>query len=291
MKDRIENDLSDLNLVSVTARPKSAASTLQKLHTGKYDGVDSLKDLVGVTVVVLYRREVQEALSIVKGAGLTLVEEPTRAVEPTDFRYREPKLLLKPPPDYLDRNPDLADIVCEVQFTTALQHALDMTTHDFDYKGQSYSWKNFRLVAQLRGMLELVDRMIDDIEGVSIADHETIEIPKRFVFASSVLEKLVDFFGEGALPTDRRRLADTAADWAIAAGLTVEELAELLTRHADLTAAVSLDPTSAILGAIVRERSTQLLEGFSGKFCVSSELESLCAEVAQIPPERRTTLS
>jgi ppGpp synthetase/RelA/SpoT-type nucleotidyltranferase len=291
MTKRIEADLSEVNLVSVTGRPKSSDSVLQKLHTGRYAKVDSLNDLVGITIVVLYRREVQEAISIVKASGLTFVDEPKRAIEPADFSYREPKLYLKPPVDYLDRNPDLADIVCEVQFTTALQHALDMTTHDFDYKGLTYSWENFRLVAQLRGMLELVDRMIDDIDEVSIANHEIVEAPETLVYASAMLEVLAQYFADEVLPSDRRRLADTTAAWTRAIGLAPSDFGDLLSRHGDLISAVSIDATSAILGAIVRENVTALLKNYKGNFCVSSELESLCEEARAIPAERRVNLA
>jgi ppGpp synthetase/RelA/SpoT-type nucleotidyltranferase len=284
---RLNADLSNLHVVSVSGRPKTSASSLQKLHTGKYAAIDSLTDLVGITVVVLYRREVQDAIAIVKSAGLTVVNEPIRAINPTDFSYREPKLYLKPPPDYLERNPDLEGILCEVQFTTALQHALDMTTHDFDYKGHSYSWGNFRLVAQLRGMLELVDKMIDDIENVSLADHEIIEVPERMIFASSLLSILVKTFAAENLPSDLRRLADTVADWATAVDLSADDLDELLSRHPDLVSAVSLDPTSAILGAIMRERGKDLVANYDRLICVTGELETLVSEMKLVPQDRR----
>jgi ppGpp synthetase/RelA/SpoT-type nucleotidyltranferase len=291
IKPRLEVDLSTLHLVSVTGRPKSVESAHQKLQTGKYSNVGELKDLVGITVVVLYRREVQDAIEIVKGSGLGIVLDPPRSISPTDFPYREPKLFVEPPRDYLDRNPDVGGIACEVQFTTAIQHALDMTTHDFDYKGSTYSWDNFRLVAQLRGMLELVDRMIDDIEKVSIPNHEAVDAPAPLLFASGLLAVIENHFDPEALPADRRRLADTTAAWVTAAGLTMQQFDELLTRHADLVNAASLEPTSAVLGALARERVNELLAGFSGRFLISSELESLCPEVSAVPDDRRVQFS
>lgn len=288
---RLTADLSDINVVSILGRPKSPQSIFQKLQTGKYDQLGDLTDLAALTVVVLYRKDVQAALEIVKQSGLVIVGEPIQTVAATDFRYREPKIYVTPPLDYLDRNQDLEGIVGEIQFTTALQHALDMTTHDFDYKGSRYSWANFRLVAQLRGMLELVDSMIDDIENVSIATHEVIMAPAELTYASQVLEVLVSVFDESSLPTDRRRFADTVAQWTKAVALEPDALEALLQANADLVAAHSIDATSAVLGCLLRSHRDDLLASFDGKLCISSELESLCHEAARVPDDRRVDLS
>lgn len=287
---RLEADLSDVNVVNITGRLKTEASIFQKLQTGKYDDLSDLTDLVALTIVVLYRKDIQGALDIVKGSGLVVIGEPARAIEATDFRYREPKLFVTPPIDYLDRNPDLQGIVAEVQFTTAIQHALDMTTHDFDYKGHSYSWSNFRLVAQLRGMLELVDSMIDDIGSVSISNHETVEAPPELIYAVGILDVLDARFTEEAVPADRRRFADTVAKWTSALGISAQELGALLDAHADLLNAQSIDATSAVLGALLRERGTDLLTAYDGRLCISAELDSLCHEAGAVPAERRVQL-
>ncbi|MEE3126069.1 MAG: hypothetical protein VX494_02560 [Actinomycetota bacterium] len=291
LESRIKADLSDLPPDLVIARTKRPESIFAKLQTGAYSHIEDLQDLVGLTVVVLYRHQIAEAMSAVANSGLLVIDQPNRAIAPADFKYREPKMFVKPPRDYLDRNPDVEAITAEVQFTTTLQHALDVTTHDFDYKGKTYSWDNFRLVAQLRGMLEMVDVMIDDIEGVSLQRTEPIEIPAEMVFGAEVLEQVASRFDPADLPRDRRRLADTVGGWATAAGLSPGDLGALIDRHPDLVNAQSIDPASAILGAILRERATELLDGYDGAFCVGSELESLCWEASAIADERRVTLT
>jgi ppGpp synthetase/RelA/SpoT-type nucleotidyltranferase len=290
-ESRLTSDLSYISPIRVSGRVKAPDSILQKLGTGKYRGLADLWDLIGVTVVVLHRREVQEAVEHVKGGGLIVIPDETREIQPTDFRYREPKLYLKPPPEYLDRNPEVKDFVTEVQFTSALQHALDMTTHDFDYKGRAYSWRNFRLVAQLRGMLELVDGIIDDIENVALSGSDDIYPPAKVVFAGKILDILSERLAVDKLPDDRRRFADTVAKWVEAAGIGSEEFSNLLTRHADLLHSSSLDATSAVLGALLREHGPALLAAYDGNFVVGSELESLCAETSGIIADRRVRLS
>ncbi|MBP2454622.1 nucleotidyltransferase family protein [Mycolicibacterium lutetiense] len=287
---RLSADLSHLKPIRIDGRVKEPSSILQKLATGKYEGVAKLQDLVGMTVVLLHRRDVGSAIDVVKSSSLIIVGESTREVEATDFRYREPKLYIQPPADFLDRNPELNDFVVEVQFTSALQHALDMTTHDFDYKGKSYSWRNFRLVAELRGMLELVDNMIDDIDNVEFARSEVIIPPARIVYASAILEVLTARFEDERLPSDRRRFADTVAGWCRAIDIDPDSLAELLGRQERFLRAESLDPTSAVLGALLTEHSSTLTDKFEGHFVVGSELESLCPEAGSIAPDKRVRL-
>lgn len=290
LESRLKADLSDIPPDVIIARTKRPESIFEKLQTGKYSSVQGLKDLVGVTVVVLYRHQIRDAMDAVMNSGLVIVNQPNATVLPTDFKYREPKIYVALPQDYQDRNPDIADLIAEVQFTTTLQHALDVTTHDFDYKGRSYSWSNLRLVAQLRGMLEMVDVMIDDIDSVSLNRTEVIGIPEGMVYGAAVLSQMVERFDDSVLPNDRRRLADTVGAWVRAAGLAAEQLGELLDRHADLLSARSIDPASAALGALLREHADALLENHEGSFCVSSELESLCREASRIPEDRRVDI-
>ena len=291
LESRLKADLSDIPPDVIIARTKRPESIFEKLQTGKYSRVEDLKDLVGVTVVVLYRHQIRAAMDAVTNSGLVIVDHPGATVPPTDFRYREPKIFVALPQDYQDRNPDIAGFVAEIQFTTTLQHALDVTTHDFDYKGRSYSWSNFRLVAQLRGMLEMVDVMIDDIENVSLIRTEPIDIPEKMLYGEAVLSQMVERFDDGALPNDRRRLADTVGTWSRAAGLAAEQLGEILDRHADLVNARSIDPASATLGALLREHADSLIGNFEGSFCVSSELESLCPEASKVPAGRRVDVA
>lgn len=291
LTNRLKADLAGVNVINIKGRPKADTSVFEKLHTGKYTSIGDINDLAALTVVVLHRREVGIALEAVKHSGLQIVQEPRSELAPTDLRYHEPKLLVKAPVAVTDRNPDLADLVAEVQFTTALQHALDMTTHDFDYKGKSYSWTNFRLVAQLRGTLELVDAMIDDIGKVDLPNHEREAVPKDFAYASRILDILVGCFADEALPSDRRRLADTVTAWVKALDLDPDGLDELLARHPDLTGSQSLDPASAVLGALLRQDAAKLLADFPRRLAISTELESLVTEAQAVPTDRRVNLT
>lgn len=283
IEPKLRAALQGLNVEAVTSRKKQAKSIHQKLQTGKIDQASSIRDLLGFTVVVLYRHEIPSAIELLKASELAVDDPGPIEVGPSDFRYHEPKVFVRPPAGYLERHP-LSVQECEVQFTTVLQHALDVATHDFDYKGRNYSWSNFRLVAQMRGILEMIDRTIDDIDSIQLPEDLTAATPQPMLEAASVLEVLETHFAE-RLPEDRRRLADTVVGWLRAAELSSDDLNDALTTNPDLVAAKSLDPTSAALGVVLR-RSPQMVHSYSGRFFISDELRTLCTEADRIPSER-----
>ncbi|APZ35458.1 hypothetical protein BOH66_15330 [Microbacterium aurum] len=283
IEPKLRAALQGLNVEGITFRKKQAKSIHQKLQTGKISSADGIRDLLGFTVVVLYRHEIPAAIELLKSSELNVDDPGPIEVSPSDFRYHEPKIFVRPPSGYLERHPLLVQ-ECEVQFTTVLQHALDVATHDFDYKGRNYSWSNFRLVAQLRGILEMIDRTIDDIDSVALPDDRTVATPQPMIEAGSVLEVLENHF-ESRLPEDRRRLADTIHGWLRAGGLSSDDLNDALTTNPDLVGANSLDPTSAVLGVILR-RAPHMVQSYSGRFFISDELRTLCTEADGVPPER-----
>ncbi|MCM3695199.1 hypothetical protein [Microbacterium oleivorans] len=283
IEPKLRAALQGLNVEAVTFRKKQAKSIHQKLQSGKIVEANGIRDLLGFTVVVLYRHEIPSAIELLKASELAVDDPGPIEVGPSDFRYHEPKVFVRPPAAYLERHPLLVQ-ECEVQFTTVLQHALDVATHDFDYKGRNYSWSNFRLVAQMRGILEMIDRTIDDIDAIVLPEDLTVATPQPMLEAGSVLEVLEAHFAE-KLPEDRRRLADTVVGWLHAAELSSDDLNDALTTNTDLVAARSLDPTSAVLGVILR-RAPQMVHSYPGRFFISDELRTLCVEAEQVPAER-----
>ncbi len=277
---RIRSELQGLHVEAITYRKKSASSIQQKLQSGKVKSIHDIRDLAGMTVVLLYRSEISHAIDILKQTDLEIDDPGPMEVAPSDFKYHEPKVFIRPPHGFLSRNTLKVD-ECEVQFTTALQHALDAATHDFDYKGRSYSWNNFRLVARMRGVLEMIDRTIDNIDSSSLLPDATVKAPEEILSAEKLLRALESHFA-GYLPDDRRRLADTVLGWLTASGLGVEELDSALSTNADLVSAKSIDATSATLGALLREHP-DLLSSYTGHVYVSSELRTLCDAVSELP--------
>src|SRR5438105_3473298 len=121
---RLRAELSPQKPVLIAPRVKEPGSTYEKLQTGRFDSLRSLEDLVGVKVVVLRRSEIEPVANVVANS-FQLIREKERVVDPSTFRYRERHLIITPPLDFLERNPDLEGLAVEVQLTSVVQHALD----------------------------------------------------------------------------------------------------------------------------------------------------------------------
>lgn len=287
---RLRAELSPQKPVLIAPRVKGPGSTYEKLQTGRFDSLRSLEDLVGVKVVVLRRSEIEPVATVVANS-FQLIREKERVVDPSTFRYRERHLIIAPPLDFVERNPDLDGLTVEVQLTSVVQHALDQATHHFDYKGSTLDWAKFRLVAQLRAALELVDNLLDSMDASASLIEQAVQFPEVLLRQNATLGVIAESFAEDVLPSDRRRLAETADALIAAAGLEPSDVADLLTRHTDLVTAHSINPLDALLGALLRERGPQLLASYPHKFAVSGELLTLCPEAAQVPAERMVGLT
>jgi hypothetical protein len=86
-------------------------------------------------------------------------------------------------------------------------------------------------------------------------------------------------------------MADIVAGWCGSVKVSAGELGGLLDLSHDLVSAQSIDPTSAILGVLLRARGPELVENFTGLFCISTELESMCPETSAVPENRRVIFS
>ena len=287
---RLRAELSPQKPVLIAPRVKEPGSTYEKLQTGRFESLRSLEDLVGVKVVVLRRSEIEPVANVVANS-FQLIREKERVVDPSTFRYRERHLIIAPPPDFLERNPDLEGLTVEVQLTSVVQHALDQATHRFDYKGSTLDWAKFRLVAQLRAALELVDNLLDSMDTSASLIEQTVQFPEVLLRQNATLGVIVENFAEDVLPSDRRRLAETAAALIAAAELEPSDVAELLARHADLVTAHSITPLDALLGALLREHGPKLLASYPHRFAISGELLTLCPDAAQVPADRMVGLT
>jgi hypothetical protein len=169
-----------------------------------------------------------------------------------------------------------------------VQHALQESTHDLIYKGGRFSWREHRLEGQLRGLLEIVDEVLEHIGVVAdAADDPAYELFDKRNFLLEVLRKT---FAASALPSDLRRLVITVEEILAASRLSVEELPDLMARHGDLVAALSLTVVDKVLGAVIRENAPQLLAKSRRKFVITTEMTSLVPEADSIPPDRRVEL-
>lgn len=290
LDSRLRAELNDLNPVVIQSRIKQPGSVYVKLCKGETNCLWELDDLVAARGVFLHPRQVQQALEVTRATFPIIEERNVDASKPTDFHYQQPHLLIHLPEDYVERHIEFRRLKLEVQFTTYVQHALQESTHDVIYKGGRFSWREHRLDGRLRGLLEIVDEVLENVAGVAgVGDEPPYPLFDR---RNSVLNVVQNLFTAESLPPDLRRFAITVDGLLESAGLEASELETLAKNHPDLMGSFSLTPVDKLLGMLLRERGDQLLlKSRSRKFLVSPELETLVPETSKIPPDKRVSLS
>ncbi|MEV0906074.1 RelA/SpoT domain-containing protein [Streptomyces hokutonensis] len=290
LEARLTAELHDLRPVAIQVRVKGVESVFAKLQKGDYERIWDLEDLVAARAVLLHPSDVTSAIEAIGGKFPCVETKNVDAGKPNDFRYQQPHLILRFPPDYVDRHPELAEAKIELQFTTYIQHALQESTHDVIYKGARFSWREARLDGRLRGLLEIVDDVLANISNVAQVDAD----PPYELFdqRNRIIDAAKEIWGAEQLPADMRRFAITVEGLIRAASMDVDELLEVSKNHQDLINALSLNPVDKILGILLRERFDEMLRGMRRrKLLISSELESLVDQATRWPLEKRVVLS
>ncbi|MFD7107787.1 hypothetical protein [Streptomyces celluloflavus] len=290
LEARLAADLHDLRPVALQVRVKSVDSVFAKLQKGDYEEIWGLEDLIAARAVFLHPSDVDAAIKALGGKFPEVESKNTEAGKPNDFRYQQPHLIVGFPQDYVERHPELSKVKIELQFTTYIQHALQESTHDVIYKGSRFSWREARLDGRLRGLLEIVDDVLANISNVAQVDAEPAY--ELFDKRNQIIEIAEQLWDADRLPADMRRFAITVEGLLGAAGVTVEQLADLAEGNSDLVSALSLGPVDKIVGVLLRERFDELLRGIKRrKLLISSELEDMVPQAAKWPRDKRVALT
>lgn len=297
MKDRLHLTLESagVDVEVITYRIKSSESVTQKLQTGYYESISDIDDMAGVMVVVSRLSEVSKAMEAVRVSERfqaldveSSVNSRNSHLKPEEMRFHEPKLLLALN-DVIKPTNGSPHIYCEVQFTTMLQYALNKATHDFAYKSRDENiWSNSRLVAQMRGMLEMIDRIVDDFESAPLPERNTnIGIYQRYEDASKLI---VSTFGKNEIK-DLRRASITVVRWCKLANKNVSDLKDALNRNSKLIEKKSMDPVSIIFGVMIKEFGVGWVNNKKDSyFLVTDELLTFVPEVEEIDSEKRVSI-
>ena len=288
VKSKLSAELADFDPVVTQARVKSDESIYAKLQRGDQADLWQLDDLVAARVVFLHPEALAPALEVTSTQFPVLEARNVEVDKPTDFRYQQPHLITTLPADYLARHQELQELRVEIQFTTYVQHALQESTHDVIYKGRRFSWREHRLDARLRAILEIVDDVLENVATVAeLGDDPPFPL---FDNRNMLVETLRRRFGEDALPGDMRRLAITVETLVKEAKVSHEEFDALLEANDDLRSALSLTVADKVLGVLVRHNVDRFARPAKLKVAVPTELETLVPEALQIPPSRRVRL-
>lgn len=181
-----------IKIHSIEARPKKPSSLKRKLERAVPPYTDPLRqitDLSGVRIITHFPTDVDKVADVVRET-FSIDEENSidkrKIDEPTQFGYSSLHYVVQ-----LDSTrrgqveySRFADLKCEIQIRTILQHAWAEIEHDFQYKADiDIPLEIRRRFAALSGLLEIADREFEFIR------REEGKIRER-VAASVIEEKL-----------------------------------------------------------------------------------------------------
>jgi ppGpp synthetase/RelA/SpoT-type nucleotidyltranferase len=186
-------------------RVKTAASTAEKLETGRFRSWAEVDDLYAAEVVVPTLAQVPSALEYLR---LTFRERKVRGrgigqKAPGEFRFDAVRFIgTLIPQEGLERLSGVEDVLFEVQILTAFEYAWQVATHDSVYKGEVIDWRRQRLAAHLRASAEQADSLIAAFDNaadtISASPHRDTERREHIV---RVCKQEID---EGRIPASLR---------------------------------------------------------------------------------------
>jgi ppGpp synthetase/RelA/SpoT-type nucleotidyltranferase len=289
LKSRLPQEFADWDPVTIQTRPKGIESLYSKLQKGEMESIWDLDDLVGARAVFLHPSQVKAALHAARTAFDPVEEKNIEARNPTDFRYQQPHLIVRLPREFTDRNPQLANLKIELQFTTYIQHALQESTHDVIYKGGKFSWREHRMDSRLRGLLEIVDDVLVDISNIAAVEEEPAY--PLFDNRNEILEVVKRVWGEAELPDDMRRFVITIEGLLKGSKISNLEFEQACLNTPDLINALSISPLDKVVGVLLRWDAQKVISGLGKRrILVTRELEDLVPEVRRVPQGKRVTL-
>jgi ppGpp synthetase/RelA/SpoT-type nucleotidyltranferase len=147
------------------SRIKTIDSLAEKIETGRYKNWSALDDLFACTIIVPTLSQEKEVSNFCKSVFKVINTTKRGQVKksPDVFRFDSTRIraqLLKPEGLEIAEQPNIYDVIFEIQIKTAFEHAWSVSTHDLVYKGSDVDWKRQRLAAQIKATVEQLDTLI-----------------------------------------------------------------------------------------------------------------------------------
>lgn len=215
--DLVEDQIDRTIVHKIEYRAKEIDSFRKKCSKIGQDGaprypepLKDLTDLAGVRVIVFVRdnvdvvcAKIQELLDIFENEDVG-----DRVYRAGKFGYQSRHLLARLGNDRKDlaENRKFADLVCEIQVRTILQHAWAEMEHDIQYKTESALPVDLsKRFSALAGLLEIADREFASIQKDSDALKQAVKDELINELTSERLEKAIDEVSDNRVLTIEAR--------------------------------------------------------------------------------------
>lgn len=189
--------------VPIESRVKSLSSIKEKVQRKAImiGGVSELHDLVGVRVILLFKRDLAAAVELFRSTfDVKSVEDTGERLGVAEFGYHSQHLVLRIPASWasVPSLANLEDIFVEIQVRTLAQHIWAAVSHKLQYKSERAVPPPIRrAINRASALLETVDLEFDRVltERATYIQHEVIAgdetAPLNVDSLAAMLDKLL----------------------------------------------------------------------------------------------------
>jgi ppGpp synthetase/RelA/SpoT-type nucleotidyltranferase len=147
--------------VPIERRVKSWPSVVQKIEASGLKDLAQVGDLVGIRLILLFRRDVERVLDLLRNQlEVMSAEDTSDRLGVENFGYQSIHMQVRLPPAWLKvpMFSGFGHLVCEIQVRSAAQHIWAAASHVLQYKReQSVPKPVLRSINRVAALLETVD--------------------------------------------------------------------------------------------------------------------------------------
>lgn len=155
--------------VPIEFRVKDWASLAEKIgrKSLQISNVTELPDLVGLRLILLFRRDLERADELIKdNFDVVSIEDTAQRLEESQFGYQSQHYVVRLKTEWqsVPRYSDLGDLTAEIQVRTLAQHMWAAASHKLQYKREeSVPLPLRRAIYRVSALLETVDLELDRV--------------------------------------------------------------------------------------------------------------------------------
>jgi putative GTP pyrophosphokinase len=243
LKEQIEHLLSSQNItlgVPVESRVKTWGSLGEKIERKALtlSAVEELDDLVGLRLILLFRRDVAKVCDLLSNTfDVVTFEDASQRLTETQFGYQSLHYVVRLPRGWLSvpTLQDLGNLKAEVQVRTLTQHIWAAASHKFQYKHEeSVPRPVRRAIHRVSALLETVDlefeRVLSERESyLSAVGTQDGEADLNVDLLAKILDELLP--AQNKSMHEPEDYADLLADLRHFTVDTVDKLRGLIDKH------------------------------------------------------------
>jgi hypothetical protein len=207
LRDRVEGILLSYcreRGLAFLARTKTLESLAEKIESGRFSKWSDLDDLVARAIVIPTLSMEADVTSFLQKTfdQISLKLRGTTNKPPDAFRFDSTRFIgrLKKI-EGIELAPQLHGISFEIQIRSAFEHAWSSATHAI-YKSSKVNWKQLRLQAQLKAVVEQLDNLILSFEtsAEQILEFQWLDTQLKAL----IIARFEQWVSDGIVPTEFR---------------------------------------------------------------------------------------